>query len=702
VGNITHIEDTAQQAIFFSNVRVDPSAGYTYDALYRLIEASGREHLGQGAAPIPHSHDDAFRRGLLHPGDGSAMGTYVERYIYDAVGNLLEMRHRGSNPVHAGWTRGYTYNEPSVIESGVGGLPLKTSNRLSDTSVAVNNPPVERCAHDTHGNVIRLAHLAGLDPGPNVHWDCRDQPRQFDLGGGGTVYCVYDSSGQRIRKVWEHSATLVEERIYLGAFEIFRKRQGADRLERETFHVMDDQRRVAIVETRTLDTAGSEPGPPQLVRYQFGNHLGSASLELDDQAQVLSYEEHTPYGSTSYQAVRSQTQTPKRYRYTGKERDEETGLCYHGARYYAPWLARWISCDPLGVEDGVNVYEYVGSNPITRTDPTGQQQIANDLDPSNPSNFVDFQSFEAARGETESESLCSEETYTTWTTSHAIESVAPTGESSGSTTSSASDGSHWHNPLGSGLVTVWDTTQRMTYISTIREASADAVAEIRATESLDDAERIARDVSTARNATRTAAQGNLTTGSRLMSEALDPPRNWGTVFEKYGNTRSFETFERIAEGAGRSNPNVTRLATLGKFAGPIAVGTGVVVSGVNVYQATPEDRPRVAVEELGATGGGAVGASLGTAGGVGLATLIAGALGLSGPPGWLVIGLGLVGGGVGGYGGSEAGRRSAVPLVNVGLSLGEGYARSIERSNADVRRPGEYWEPRTNPGMGHR
>src|SRR5947208_9414714 len=41
------------------------------------------------------------------------------------------------------------------------------------------------------------------------------------------------------------------------------------------------------------------------------------------------------YGNTSYQAVRSQTETPKCYRYIGKERDRETGLHYYGARYYA-------------------------------------------------------------------------------------------------------------------------------------------------------------------------------------------------------------------------------------------------------------------------------------------------------------------------------------------------------------------------------
>ena len=59
-GNITHIRDDAQQAVYFKNRRVEPSAEYTYDAVYRLIEATGREHLGQvGGTPIPHSYNDA-------------------------------------------------------------------------------------------------------------------------------------------------------------------------------------------------------------------------------------------------------------------------------------------------------------------------------------------------------------------------------------------------------------------------------------------------------------------------------------------------------------------------------------------------------------------------------------------------------------------------------------------------------------------
>jgi RHS repeat-associated protein len=86
---------------------------------------------------------------------------------------------------------------------------------------------------------------------------------------------------------------------------------------------------------------------------------------------VVTYEEYFPFGSTSLQSVRSRTETPKRFRYTAKERDEETELAYHGARYYAPWLGRWTACDPLPMVDGPNAYVYAANNPIVRHDPTG-------------------------------------------------------------------------------------------------------------------------------------------------------------------------------------------------------------------------------------------------------------------------------------------------------------------------------------------
>lgn len=372
-GNITHIRDDAQQIIYFRNKRVEPSNAYTYDAVYRLIEATGREHLGQaGGAPIPHSYNDAPRVGIKwSDNDGTVMGTYIERYVYDAVGNFDEMKHIGLDSANAGWTRVYSYDEDSQLGSG-------KSNRLSSTTLNANgnNKVPEPYLHDAHGNMVRMPHLGSGLPGPNMHWDYRDQLRQTDLGGGGTAYYVYDASGQRIRKVWEKAPGLIEERIYLGGFEIFRKHDsaiGADTatLERETLHIMDDQQRIALVETRTFDKAGNDPAPAQLIRYQLGNHLGSSSLELDEWAQIISYEEYTPYGSTSYQAVRSQTETAKRYRYTGKERDEESGLYYHGARYYAAWLGRWVSCDPKRLKDGISLYLYTQNKPVQCVDKNG-------------------------------------------------------------------------------------------------------------------------------------------------------------------------------------------------------------------------------------------------------------------------------------------------------------------------------------------
>ncbi|MBI3798460.1 MAG: toxin [Deltaproteobacteria bacterium] len=375
--NITHIADAALKTLFFNNQQIEPVCAYTYDAIYRLIEAIGREHLGQvSSAPIPHSYNDAPRIGIdWSANDGNAMGTYLERYVYDVVGNFLEMQHRSIDPANPGWTRGYAYNEVSLIEPG------KHSNRLSSTTVGNNNAITEQYGYDAHGNMLHMPQL------PVMQWDFKDQlqmtQRQAvnadDTDGvqhqGERTYYVYDSAGQRVRKVTELSTGQVkDERIYLGGFEVYRK-NGANPLVRETLHIMDDKQRIALVETKTIDmSAAPNLLPSVLSRYQFDNHLGSASLELDAVGALISYEEYYPYGSTSYQAGRSAAEVSlKRYRYTGKERDEETGFSYHEVRYYAAWLGRWVAVDPIGIEDGLNLYVYVVNNPIGHVDLTGTE-----------------------------------------------------------------------------------------------------------------------------------------------------------------------------------------------------------------------------------------------------------------------------------------------------------------------------------------
>src|SRR5205823_1497939 len=138
-------------------------------------------------------------------------------------------------------------------------------------------------------------------------------------GTGERTYYVYDATGQRVRKVTERQATpgneprRKEERIYLGGFEIYRQYNGDGSivtLERETLHITgyvqpEDQQQkgkqqkqqdnagqcIVLIETRTKGDDGS---PVQIIRYQFNNHLGSATLELDELGGVISYEEYYP------------------------------------------------------------------------------------------------------------------------------------------------------------------------------------------------------------------------------------------------------------------------------------------------------------------------------------------------------------------------------------------------------------------------
>jgi RHS repeat-associated protein len=113
---------------------------------------------------------------------------------------------------------------------------------------------------------------------------------------------------------------------------------------------MDDQSRIAIIETLTVNNGIKVQDPTNIQRYQLRNHLNSSALEVNELAEIISYEEFHPFGTTSYQSVSSNIEVSKKvYRYTGKEKDEETGLYYHGARYYAPWLGRWTAVDPMGL-----------------------------------------------------------------------------------------------------------------------------------------------------------------------------------------------------------------------------------------------------------------------------------------------------------------------------------------------------------------
>jgi RHS repeat-associated protein len=353
-GNIVQMTDHAQQIQYFHNSVIAPEGLYEYDPLYRLIRAEGRELNGLGMA----SDADFVNSIHLQPGEPPIspasppiLQHYTQVYSYDELGNLLTMSSQNR------WRREYFYT------------PDGSNNYLVKHTENGN----DEYAYDAHGNMTSMPHLSLM------HWDYRDWLVK-SVKAGITTWYTYDFNGNRVRKITEKTSGITEERIYLSGYEVYRtKITGALKLERQTVHIGDDKKRIALVDTKTVENESSIQNPLSSIRYQFDNHLGSACLELDEEASIISYEEYHPFGTTSYRSGRSEVEVSlKRYKYVSKERDEETGLYYYGARYYASWIARFVSVDQLQHKyPHYTPYQYAGNKPISYIDLDGLEEAKN-------------------------------------------------------------------------------------------------------------------------------------------------------------------------------------------------------------------------------------------------------------------------------------------------------------------------------------
>lgn len=326
---------------------------FEYDPIYRLRSATGRECDRPPEGPPWEDHPRCT--------DLTKARVYRERYAYDSTGNMLRLEHR--NEVSS-FTREFTV--------------VTANNRVRRTKISEDHYDY---TFDANGN------MRSETTSRHFEWNHSDQMKVFRTQVGGAepsvyVHYCYDATGRRVKKVARKQGGWIEITNYVDSlFEHHRWASGTQTGENNTVHVMDDMHRIAQV--RVGAAHPDDKGPA--VQFQLSDHLGSSNVVVDLAGAMVNREEFTPYGETSFGSF-----VKKRYRFTGKERDEESGLNYHEARYYAGWVGRWISADPVGIAGGGNLFAYAAGNPLVFTDSHGTQpEAADGLPRDAQGNYID-------------------------------------------------------------------------------------------------------------------------------------------------------------------------------------------------------------------------------------------------------------------------------------------------------------------------
>ncbi|MEU2614198.1 SpvB/TcaC N-terminal domain-containing protein [Micromonospora sp. NPDC007271] len=310
---------------------------FSHDALGRLVSATGRETDRAPDRPwldVPRSTDLTTAR------------AYTEQYAYDAVANVLELRHATDTSGTGAYTRTFT--------------SAPDSDRLASVQIGSWSAGY---AYDASGNLLTEADNRFLE------WDAGNRLATFrDQAGSAqpSVYAQYryDTTGERVLKIVRRSSGPDLVTVTIGGFErVLRGTVGGTLTPFDELHLTD--RDQPVVSIRRGAALPDDPLDGHPVRYALTDRLGSVTRTLAADGSALNREEYTPYGETSFGSY-----ARKRFRFTGKERDEESGLAHHRARSYAPWLARWMSVDPE-VATTRAPYGYADATPTDAVDRTG-------------------------------------------------------------------------------------------------------------------------------------------------------------------------------------------------------------------------------------------------------------------------------------------------------------------------------------------
>jgi len=366
VGNVIALSDSSAgaQVSFFRNRAVTPDRGYTYDALYQLTSATGRENYVNNT---PKGTD--WPGAQFSPTNTPNYQAYARSYTYDLGGNLTAIRS-------ANWGDA----KPPTRQLVVG----NSSNRAVCTA---NNPGATQANIDTYFDPAGKSIYLDANRNQPMYWTALHQLycvvttyRSAGSGAGSGEWSdsdreqyAYDGSGHRVRKYAsslagggaDANSWNIADTRYLAGLELRTNTATGEHLE---VIVLDDG-------ARMLNWAGGAGKPDDIpnlqLRYQYSDRQNSCQLETDNDGNVITQEEYYPYGGTAVLASRTDSEVKYKYvRYSGKERDA-TGLYYYGLRYYQPWIGRWINPDPAGPTATQNLYCMVSNNPVTKIDAYG-------------------------------------------------------------------------------------------------------------------------------------------------------------------------------------------------------------------------------------------------------------------------------------------------------------------------------------------
>ncbi len=343
-GNVTERYDQGREDQYFDNLRITAHNQYHYDTCYRLRRAEGREALNGGKSTITP----------LISGSQQLVN-YQRWYDYDNAGNMTQLRHSaGQN----NWTQIF-----SVSPESNRSLPQPVSpyevERFFDSFGHLKESNGIRFSRDSQQQLVRA-----------------DGVRRAN-GATDYEFYQYDSSGQRCSKLSSRIADGItqarrrETVTYISGMRLCEydydgKSQGS---QYSLSFPLAGHSAVVCLSEREPE---KKDIPLSLMRYNCLDAQGSVALELSAEGDIITQEEYYPFGGTSLFSSRSESEADYKYhRYSNKERDNLTGLYDYGFRYYAPWLCRWISPDPLGIADGMNAYSMVHNNPVTYRDTAG-------------------------------------------------------------------------------------------------------------------------------------------------------------------------------------------------------------------------------------------------------------------------------------------------------------------------------------------